>query len=217
MKLAATEFRVLEYLAANAGIVLSRDQILDFVWGNVVLTARGMWSSVRQRDPAQTARGRRRRTARNGVGDRLQIDRVVLRVAIAYTAVVAVVLLALGAAAFAFLARVDADALRPIIDLPEGADVYHKALLQAGLTIGAAEVVLLIIVACAAYALAHISTRPLFEARERERRFASERHTSWRTPLARISTTAQAARGGTEGQQEYALGAIAKMAIEPRR
>jgi len=31
--LAATEFRVLEYLAANAGIVLSRDQILDFVWG----------------------------------------------------------------------------------------------------------------------------------------------------------------------------------------
>jgi DNA-binding response OmpR family regulator len=33
VKLAATEFRVLEYLAANAGIVLSRDQILDFVWG----------------------------------------------------------------------------------------------------------------------------------------------------------------------------------------
>lgn len=33
VKLAATEFRVLEYLAANAGIVLSRDQILEFVWG----------------------------------------------------------------------------------------------------------------------------------------------------------------------------------------
>ena len=33
VKLAATEFRVLEYLAANSGIVLSRDQILDFVWG----------------------------------------------------------------------------------------------------------------------------------------------------------------------------------------
>ena len=33
VKLAATEFRVLEYLAANAGIVLTRDQILDFVWG----------------------------------------------------------------------------------------------------------------------------------------------------------------------------------------
>ena len=33
VQLAPTEFRVLEYLAANAGIVLSRDQILDFVWG----------------------------------------------------------------------------------------------------------------------------------------------------------------------------------------
>jgi DNA-binding response OmpR family regulator len=33
VELASTEFRVLEYLAANAGIVLTRDQILDFVWG----------------------------------------------------------------------------------------------------------------------------------------------------------------------------------------
>ena len=148
------------------------------------------------------------------MGDRLQIDRVVLRVAAAYTGVVAVVLLALGGAAFAFLARVDADALRPIIDLPEGADVYRHALLQAALTIGAAEVVLLVIVALAAYALAHISTRPLFEARERERRFASEAAHELRTPLARIATTAQAARGGSDAQQEYALGAIAKMAIE---
>jgi DNA-binding response OmpR family regulator len=31
--LASTEFRLLEYLAANAGIVLTRDQILDVVWG----------------------------------------------------------------------------------------------------------------------------------------------------------------------------------------
>jgi DNA-binding response OmpR family regulator len=33
VRLASTEFRVLEYLASNAGIVLTRDQILDFVWG----------------------------------------------------------------------------------------------------------------------------------------------------------------------------------------
>jgi DNA-binding response OmpR family regulator len=33
VELAPTEFRVLEYLAANAEIVLTRDQILDFVWG----------------------------------------------------------------------------------------------------------------------------------------------------------------------------------------
>jgi DNA-binding response OmpR family regulator len=35
VKLAATEFRLLEYLAANAGTVLSRNQILDFVWGTL--------------------------------------------------------------------------------------------------------------------------------------------------------------------------------------
>jgi signal transduction histidine kinase len=148
------------------------------------------------------------------LGRRLQIDRVVLRVALAYTAIVAVVLLALSGAAFAFLARVDADALRPIIDLPDGAAVYHHALTQAGLTIAAVDAALLIVVAFAAYALASISTRPLQEARERERRFASEAAHELRTPLARIATTAQAARGGSEGEREYALGAIAKMAIE---
>jgi signal transduction histidine kinase len=148
------------------------------------------------------------------LGRRLQIDRVVLRVALAYTAIVAVVLLALSGAAFAFLARVDADALRPIIDLPDGAAVYRHALTQAALTIAAADVALLLVVAFAAYALAGISTRPLREARERERRFASESAHELRTPLARIATAAQAARGGSEAEREYALGAITKMAIE---
>jgi signal transduction histidine kinase len=148
------------------------------------------------------------------VGRRIQIDRVVLRVAAAYTAVVAVVLLALGGAAFAFIARMDADALRPIIDLPEGADVYRHALTQAGLAIAAAEVALLVIVAIAAYALAQISTRPLHEARDREQRFASEAAHELRTPLARIATTAQAASGGTDADRARALAAITKMAIE---
>ena len=123
-------------------------------------------------------------------------------------------LLAISGAAFAFLARTDADALRPIIDLPEGAAVYRHALTQAALTIAAVDVALLIVVAFAAYVLAGISTRPLIEARERERRFASEAAHELRTPLARIATAAQAARGGDEAQREYALGAIAKMAIE---
>ncbi len=33
VELGATEFRVLEYLALNSGIALSRDQILEHVWG----------------------------------------------------------------------------------------------------------------------------------------------------------------------------------------
>jgi len=148
------------------------------------------------------------------VGRRLQVNRVVLRVAAAYTAIVAVVLLALGGAAFAFLARVDADALRPIIDLPDGAAVYHRALTQAALTIAAVEAGLLVLVAIAAYALAHISTRPLHEARERETRFASEAAHELRTPLARIATTAQAARHGDENERAEALKSITRMAIE---
>lgn len=124
------------------------------------------------------------------------------------------VLLAISGAAFAFLARVDADALRPIIDLPEGAAVYRQTLTHAALVIAAVDLALLVVVALAAYVLAGISTRPLLEARERERRFASEAAHELRTPLARIATTAQAARGGDETQREYALGAIAKMAIE---
>jgi signal transduction histidine kinase len=147
------------------------------------------------------------------VGRRLQIDRVVLRVAAAYTAIAAVVLLALGAAAFAYIARIDADILHPIMDLPDGTYVYRHALVQAGIAIGVAEVVLLVVVALAAYALAFVSTRPLREARERERRFAAEAAHELRTPLARIATAAQAARGLDSGEQERALDAIATMAI----
>ena len=123
-------------------------------------------------------------------------------------------LLALGGAAFLFIARVDADSLRPILDLPVGADVYRHALIQAALAIAGVEVALLVLVAIAAYALAYVSTRPLREAQERERRFASEAAHELRTPLARIATVAQAARRGDESQREHALGAITQMAIQ---
>ena len=123
-------------------------------------------------------------------------------------------LLALGGAAFLFIARVDADALRPIMDLPEGADVYRHALVQAALAIAAIEGALLVLVAIAAYALAVTSTRPLREAQERERRFASEAAHELRTPLARIATVAQAARRSDDAERDRALGAITQMAIQ---
>ena len=124
------------------------------------------------------------------------------------------VLVALGVAAFAFLARVDADALRPIIDMPEGVYVYHQALTQAATSIALAEGALLVIVAVAAYSMALVSTRPLREARERERRFASEAAHELRTPLARIATLAQAARGGSDDERARALDSVAKMSLD---
>ncbi len=123
-------------------------------------------------------------------------------------------LLALGGAAFLFIARVDADSLRPILDLPVGADVYRHALIQAALAIAGVEVCLIVLVALASIALAHISTRPLRDAQERERRFASEAAHELRTPLARIATVAQAARSGDDAQRANALGQITQMAIQ---
>jgi len=124
-----------------------------------------------------------------------------------------VVLLAVGVVAYAYMAHLDADELRPIMDTPDGMFVYHHALTRVALFIGVAELVLLAIVAVAAYAMAYVSTRPLHDARERERRFATDAAHELRTPLARIATAAQAARDGDAAEQARALGAIAKMAI----
>ena len=124
------------------------------------------------------------------------------------------VLLALGAAAYAFIARVDADALRPILDLPEGARAYRHTLTQAALTIAAVEIGLIVLVALASYALALVSTRPLRDARERERRFATEAAHELRTPLARIATLAQAGRGGDEAERTQAFDAITRSALD---
>jgi signal transduction histidine kinase len=125
-----------------------------------------------------------------------------------------VVLIALGCAAFAFIARMDADALRPIIDLPDGAYVYRRALTRAALTIAGVEAGLVLLVAIASYALALLSTRPLREARERERRFATEAAHELRTPLARIATIAQAGRGGNDDERTAAFDAITRAALD---
>ena len=148
------------------------------------------------------------------MGRRIQADRVVFRIAAAYFAVFVVVLAALGVAAFAFLARVDADALRPIMDTPEGAGAYRAALTRAAVAIGAALVPLALVVAAASYALAALTTRPLREGRARERQFTADAAHELRTPLARIASVAQAARGSEPQARDAALDAIARDALE---
>jgi signal transduction histidine kinase len=147
------------------------------------------------------------------VGRRIQADRVVNRVAWAYLAIFAAVLAAFGIAAFVFVAQSDADALRPILALPEGRAAYHAALLRAGEAIAAAVAILLLVLAGASYALAFVSTRPLREARAREERFAADAAHELRTPLARIASVAQAARGRSDLADE-ALASVAASALE---
>jgi signal transduction histidine kinase len=147
------------------------------------------------------------------VGRRIQTDRVVTRVAWSYLGIFAVILVALGAAAFAFVAQSDADALRPILLLPEGRAAYRSALYRAGSEIALAEALMLALVAVASYVLALISTRPVRMAREREERFSADAAHELRTPLARIAVTAQAARGRSEAA-DAAFASIEASALE---
>jgi two-component system OmpR family sensor kinase len=56
--------------------------------------------------------------------------------------------------------------------------------------------------------------RPLVAAREREARFAAEAAHELRTPLARIASVAQSARGGGDAARDDALARIAATAVE---
>jgi signal transduction histidine kinase len=147
------------------------------------------------------------------VGRRIQTDRIVARIAWAYLAIFAVVLLALGDAAFLFVARSDADAMRPILLMPEGRAAYRAALIHAGSEIALAEGLLLALVAAASYGLALVSTRPLRMAQMRERRFSADAAHELRTPLARIASVAQAAYGRSDLADD-ALRSIAANALE---
>jgi signal transduction histidine kinase len=124
------------------------------------------------------------------------------------------VLIALDAAAFAYLARAAHDALEPALGTPDGQAVYAAEMRRIALGLGLLDLPLLIVAGAAAYVLARISVRPLVAAREREARFAAEAAHELRTPLARIASLAAGARGGTSDERDAALERIAAVAIE---
>ena len=123
-------------------------------------------------------------------------------------------LIALDAAAFAYLARAAHDALEPALGTPDGQAVYAAEMRRIALGLGLLDLPLLIVAGAAAYVLARISVRPLVAAREREARFAAEAAHELRTPLARIASLAAGARGGTSDERDAALERIAAVAIE---
>ena len=141
------------------------------------------------------------------MGSRVLIARVVARLAASFLAVFVVVLIALDAAEFAYLARVQHDLLEPLLGTAEGRAVYDAALRRIGIGLALLDLPLLLVVGAASYVLALFAVRPLVEAREREARFAAEAAHELRTPLARIA-------GLTQSPPPDALERIARIAVD---
>ena len=145
------------------------------------------------------------------MGSRLLIARVVARLCASYLAILVVVLVVVDVAAYLYLAAHQRDLLQPILGTPEGRAVYAAQLRRIALGLALADVPVLVVAGAAAYALALISVRPLVAAREREARFAAEAAHELRTPLARIASIAQTARGA---ESDAALARIAALAVD---
>ena len=124
------------------------------------------------------------------------------------------VLIVLDAAAFWYLAGREHDLLEPVLGTPEGNAAYASALRKNALALALLDLPLLLVAGVASYALAAISVRPLVAAREREARFAAEAAHELRTPLARIASVAQSARGESDAARDDALSRIAATAVE---
>jgi len=139
---------------------------------------------------------------------------VTAALALRYLAVFTLVLVLLSAGAYEFLAREYAALLAPAIGTPEGAGALASAMRRVLLTILAFDLPLLAIVGVASWMLARASIEPLVEARERERAFAVDAAHALRSPLATISSVAQAARGGDSQQTADALDTIAHAAMD---
>jgi signal transduction histidine kinase len=140
---------------------------------------------------------------------------VIPRLVGAYLAIFTLVLVAASFALYLFLAAQYHSLLLPALSTPEGASVYAQTMRKVALEIAAADVPLLVLVGLAAWALARLSLRPLFEAQARERAFIADAAHELRSPLATIASVAQAARGDQDPQRLHdVFDTIAKTAIE---
>jgi signal transduction histidine kinase len=139
---------------------------------------------------------------------------VIARLALRYLAVFAVVLAALSAGAYFFVAREYAGLVLPALGTPEVSRAYAAAMQRVLLTILAFDVPLLIVVGAAAWVLARASLAPLLAAQERERAFAADAAHALRSPLATIASVAQAQRPNAPPELAEALTTIARAALD---
>jgi signal transduction histidine kinase len=139
---------------------------------------------------------------------------VIARLVGAYLGIFTLVLAAASFALYIFEAAQYHSLLLPALSTPEGAAVYDQTMRKVALEILAADLPLLVLVGLAAWVLARLSLRPLFEAQARERAFIADAAHELRSPLATIASVAQAARGDAAVQKDDVLDTIAKTALE---
>lgn len=140
---------------------------------------------------------------------------MIARMTAVYLIIFAIVLVALSAAAYYFVGGQYHSLLLPALGTPEGQLAYHRAMRSVATTIGLFDVPLLILVGIASWVLARLSLAPLLEARARERTFLADAAHELRSPLATISSVAQA-YGGQAGDSKIreAFSLISTTAID---
>jgi len=139
---------------------------------------------------------------------------MIARLTAVYLAIFAAVLAVISGVAFWLVGKQYASLLAPALNTPEGAAGYRSAMLHVAITIGSADIPILIIVGILAYILARTSLAPLIAAREREKQFAADAAHELRSPLATIATVAQAARSQTPKSMQEALETITQTALD---
>jgi signal transduction histidine kinase len=139
---------------------------------------------------------------------------VIARLTAIYVAIFAAVLALLSAAAYAFVGMEYRSLLAPALQTPEARAAYAHAMARVALAIGGFDLPLLVVVGIASYLLARVSLAPLLEARERERAFSVDVAHELRSPLATISSIAQAARADTDERTRERLDVITTTALD---
>jgi signal transduction histidine kinase len=137
---------------------------------------------------------------------------MIVRLALSYLAVFLIVLAALSAVAYEFVAHVYASEVQPALALPETQQALRSALRRVLGVIIAIDIPLALLVGIASYFLARLSIAPLIAARRREAQFAADAAHELRTPLAKIAAIAQAAQHS--GGDDRALASITHTAID---
>ena len=214
LELGSTEFRMLELFVRNAGIALTRDQMLERLWEYEFDGSSNIVDVYVKPAAPQTQARRCGRRDSNRVGSGLQIRSMTARLALRYLLVFALVLAALSVGAYLFMAGEYRGLLAPALGTPETSAAYARAMRTVALTIAAFDVPLLMLVGAASWLLAKSSIEPLMRAQERERNFAADAAHALRSPLATIATVAQAARTGVAAQTDAALDTIARAALD---